>query len=327
MSSETPRRSAAVVELVLNAMTAVAAIVFVIAATQYAFGRTAPKVVAAGSYVSLRGVPWAEHDRTLLLVMQPDCAYSETSVPLYRDIVASTKGTRIGLVAVFPQPETVAREVLRRRQLEITDVKQEQFDKLGVPGSPTLVLVDKEGKVLQVWVGQLSASREADLFAALKVPRRGWQGGGALASASTPTPASPASPAPGTVTADELARVIDDVIVIDTRDRDVFSRQFLKGARNIPADELEARLPVEIPRGREVALFCADCYGCATSVWQGDARTMCDAALEIVRAAGVTRVRVIAAGLEDLRRRGIGVEGAALAASHSEPRPSPSPRP
>ena len=41
------------------------------------------------------------------------------------------------------------------------------FSKIKVPGTPTLLLVDDQGKVLDVWVGKLDESREKQVLASL----------------------------------------------------------------------------------------------------------------------------------------------------------------
>jgi hypothetical protein len=41
------------------------------------------------------------------------------------------------------------------------------FSKIKVPGTPTLLLVDNQGKVLDVWVGKLDESRQREVLARL----------------------------------------------------------------------------------------------------------------------------------------------------------------
>ena len=42
------------------------------------------------------------------------------------------------------------------------------YEKIGVVGTPTVLLVDSRGRVLRKWIGQLSPSEEAGLLATVR---------------------------------------------------------------------------------------------------------------------------------------------------------------
>ncbi len=64
---------------------------------------------------------------------------------------------------------------------------------------------------------------------------------------------------PGTVGVDEFKKLLaskrTDLMIIDVRGADEYKKATIKGAVNIPLDEMEKRLS-EIPKDREVVLFC-----------------------------------------------------------------------
>ena len=61
------------------------------------------------------------------------------------------------------------------------------------------------------------------------------------------------------VDAVELRRRLEDVIVLDVRPRPEYEAGHIQGARNVPFDELEARLR-ELPAGAEIVAYCRGPY-------------------------------------------------------------------
>jgi hypothetical protein len=110
------------------------------------------------------------YDRTLILAIQEDCSYCEASMPFYREIAASANlgCAGLGLVAVLPNPRGAADALFSRNDLEIPRLANTSLASLGVTGTPTLILVDREGAVLDVWVGELSRNGEQKVLAAIE---------------------------------------------------------------------------------------------------------------------------------------------------------------
>ena len=124
--------------------------------------------VAVGTKVSLPGLEWSGNKRTLVLAVSARCHYCTESAPFYRRL--STEASNldgVGLVAVLPQPVDEARRYMDELGAPVKSVSG-RLDMLGVSATPTLLLVDSEGVVRKSWVGQLSASAEAEVLAALK---------------------------------------------------------------------------------------------------------------------------------------------------------------
>jgi hypothetical protein len=109
------------------------------------------------------------HDRTLILAIQDDCSHCEESMPFYREIALELSGgcRELGLVAVLPNTPTTAETLLSENGLDIPWVANTSLDSLGVQGTPTLLLVDQEGTLQDVWVGELSRGGEDDVLAAI----------------------------------------------------------------------------------------------------------------------------------------------------------------
>jgi thioredoxin-related protein len=125
--------------------------------------------VPTGSKVSVPGVDWAGNNRTLLVVLQKGCHFCSESAPFYQRLVreVGTAGNP-HLIAVLPQTVDEGKKYLNELGVPIEDIKQAELDAVGVGGTPTLVLVNNQGVVVNSWVGKLSAENEEGVLRQLK---------------------------------------------------------------------------------------------------------------------------------------------------------------
>jgi thiol-disulfide isomerase/thioredoxin len=131
--------------------------------------RQTPSGPTAGTQISLPGVNWNDSDQTVVLALSNKCHFCTESAPFYQKLtreLADQKKVRV--LAVFPQDTSEGKKYLDGLNVPITEVAQATLDSLGVRGTPTLVLVDKSGKVEQSWVGRLTAERETEVFSRVK---------------------------------------------------------------------------------------------------------------------------------------------------------------
>jgi hypothetical protein len=68
---------------------------------------------------------------------------------------------------VLPQPTEAGRKYLSGLGITIDDVRQIPLNVVGVAGTPTLILVDKEGTVKKVWMGKLPESAQSEVISQL----------------------------------------------------------------------------------------------------------------------------------------------------------------
>ncbi len=121
--------------------------------------------IAAGTKVTLPEIDWAKSDRTLLLVLSKGCRFCSESAPFYQRLVRDTAGRGdVRLVAVLPQDANEGRKYLDELGVTINEIKQSSLDSLGVGGTPTLILVDREGAVRDSWVGKLPPDKESEVL-------------------------------------------------------------------------------------------------------------------------------------------------------------------
>lgn len=124
-----------------------------------------------GTIISVPGVDWATNRLSLIIVMQVGCHWCEGSASFYRDLLRSDSRGSFHPIAVLPQPITEAKSFLDSLGLDISDVRQMDFSKLGAYGTPTLILVDSSGKVEASWTGKLPPQWENAVFRKIGIRR------------------------------------------------------------------------------------------------------------------------------------------------------------
>lgn len=106
--------------------------------------------------------------RSLVLVVRDGCKFCDASMPFYQRLaimIKRTPGTE--MVGVCLNPADVCANYFGKNGVPVTRSVTAGTDKLKISGTPTLVLVDEQGRVDSVWVGQLPDVREQEVVSAL----------------------------------------------------------------------------------------------------------------------------------------------------------------
>lgn len=143
-----------------------------------------PQVPGVGEKLpEVAGYQWQSNPHSLLLVLRKGCHFCEESMPFYRNLYDLERANRLNakMVAVFPDRREEVNEILRTQNLPISNVPQMNVASLKVSGTPTLILVDQNGKVEKTWVGKLDSVGEENVFAALRKPQSTAMGAQATA--------------------------------------------------------------------------------------------------------------------------------------------------
>ena len=111
--------------------------------------------IAPGTKISLSGVDWSKSDRTLLLALSTTCHFCTESAPFYKTL-QQQKRDNVRLLALFPQPLLDSRTYLDDLGLNVDEIVQSPLNSVGASGTPTLLLIDNQGTVINSWVGKLS---------------------------------------------------------------------------------------------------------------------------------------------------------------------------
>jgi thioredoxin-related protein len=157
------------IELIANVSIIVVAIVIGVAVGKRFLTKPSgpPAGIAAGTRINLPNEDWAGNGRTLLLALSTSCKYCSASAGFYHRLLASAP-SKIRFVAVFPQSPEESKKYLNSLEVTIEDVKQISPSSIGVRGTPTLILVNSEGSVINSWVGLLSPEKEAEVLAVVR---------------------------------------------------------------------------------------------------------------------------------------------------------------
>jgi thioredoxin-related protein len=112
------------------------------------------------------GINYGNSTRTLLIAMNTKCDYCSESVPFYNQLaeLQRNRGEAFRTVAIFPNSSEEVRRYVEQKKLDVPTIAAADFQRLNLAGTPTMILVDSQGKVLDFWVGKLSANGEKEVI-------------------------------------------------------------------------------------------------------------------------------------------------------------------
>lgn len=121
--------------------------------------------IELGASIPLKNVNWTASDFTLVLALSTRCHFCTESAPFYQELVSRISGSqKIHMTAIFPQSTSEGREYLQTLGIGITDIQQHELSSIPVAGTPTLLLVDRQGRLIQKWRGKLKPQHQADIL-------------------------------------------------------------------------------------------------------------------------------------------------------------------
>lgn len=122
--------------------------------------------IKTGMKLPLAEFYWDKGEKTLLLILSTTCRYCTESTPFYQELARQKAGRNdVRLVALMPQTVEEAQSYLSEHKISVDEIRQTNLDDVSVRGTPTLVMVDKTGAVVQSWVGKLPPEKESEVIA------------------------------------------------------------------------------------------------------------------------------------------------------------------
>jgi len=128
-----------------------------------ATGRMPTSYVVGDRAPELPTLNYKQASKTLVLFVRNDCRYCTASMPFYRRLASSDAHAhnRFRMVAASLQATEETQEYVAAYTLAVDQiVTHESSEDVKVFATPTLLLVDQAGKVLNVWVGKQSTKNE-----------------------------------------------------------------------------------------------------------------------------------------------------------------------
>ena len=125
--------------------------------------------LARAERVPLEGIEWDKSKYTMLLVLQKGCRYCTESAPFYQRLISETANrSDMKLIALLPDSVADGKQYLNEIGVNISDIRQVSPRKIKVGVTPTLILVDASGVVVDVWRGKLPPETESQVLSTLK---------------------------------------------------------------------------------------------------------------------------------------------------------------
>jgi thioredoxin-related protein len=162
-------------EIVINACVLIAALMFLgILITNYSTrtdNKPALNDLKKGSQmVPLKGVDFAKSKKTLVLFLNSQCKYCEKSAPFYAQLARTEHeyNDKVQIVAVFSSSGDETLDFMSTHRLALDTVPDADYAALTVSMTPSIALVDGNGKILDSWVGLLTPRNEAHVLGLLK---------------------------------------------------------------------------------------------------------------------------------------------------------------
>ncbi len=123
---------------------------------------------AVGERVSLQGVDWSKSGKNLILALSTQCRFCSESAGFYQRLVPSALSSGVQVIAVLPQPVSDSSSYLQKLGVKVPEILQSPLDSVEVSGTPTLLVVDRHGRIQKAWVGKLGQDLEDQVVASLR---------------------------------------------------------------------------------------------------------------------------------------------------------------
>jgi thioredoxin-related protein len=130
-----------------------------------------PQVEKGERFDQLKAVVPAGTERALVVALSPTCHFCNESMPFYKQLIdqRNQKSSPVKVIAAVPTEEAKAEEAQKFAGVgtQPDNLVQLDFSAVKVPGTPTVLHVDNNGKVLDVWVGKLDEDGQKDVLETL----------------------------------------------------------------------------------------------------------------------------------------------------------------
>jgi thioredoxin-related protein len=125
------------------------------------------QTIKIGSKLAVKDTNWGANGRSIVLALSTTCHFCAESSGFYQKVVRLAQQQHLHTIAVFPQSIPEVQAYLNKQGIAVDETKQAELSSLDINGTPTLLLVDENGIVCNVWIGKLSAEKEKDMLAKL----------------------------------------------------------------------------------------------------------------------------------------------------------------
>lgn len=112
------------------------------------------------------------HNNTLLVALNTNCSFCKESLPLYRKLIEANKSNKtFRIVAIFPDSPEEVKSYVRANDFAVDTIGEVKLGSLGISGIPSLILLNRNGKVDDFWIGKLKDAEAEQLIRFLTSPQ------------------------------------------------------------------------------------------------------------------------------------------------------------
>jgi len=163
-------------EILTNiAVLLVAVAILAVLALNYIGGqKPVPRIVEGlqqgQQFPTISGVAYTGAASTLLIAMSTKCAYCTQSIPFYNQLadMKINGKTSLRAIAIFPNSDDEVQRYAQQHQLKTEHKSSIDFEQLKLTATPTMVLVDQNGRVVNFWVGALKPDAQQQFLNSLE---------------------------------------------------------------------------------------------------------------------------------------------------------------
>ncbi len=112
--------------------------------------------------LSLADVDWNKNGQTLVIAVSSTCHFCTESGSFYQELAKVHDGTQ--LLAVLPQPIDEGKRYLASLGVSVDDIRQASLASIAVRGTPTLMMVNSNGVIVNTWEGKLETVQEREVL-------------------------------------------------------------------------------------------------------------------------------------------------------------------
>ena len=105
---------------------------------------------------------------TLLLALNTRCEHCANNAKFYTEILHVTNnGKKVQAIAVFPNSLDEVRQYCQQHELTMDHRDSVDLSLIRIAATPTLVLIDQTGRVVDFWVGEITGNNQQKLLSYL----------------------------------------------------------------------------------------------------------------------------------------------------------------
>jgi hypothetical protein len=117
-----------------------------------------------GKTIALATLTSAPASLNLVLALSTTCHFCAENAAFYRRLAELRQPGNVALITIFPQPESEGRAYLNDIRVISDLCTSHPLSKYGIYATPTLLLVDSNGRVQRAWTGALQDVQQKEVL-------------------------------------------------------------------------------------------------------------------------------------------------------------------